>query len=105
MKKAKAQSIHIEKIACIGLFLLCLGLVVLYMYLLSASVIHVVIQKETKQSIVTLNSEVSQLENRYMDAHHQVSAQIASLEGYSEIKEKVFIDRTPSTLVLSSIQP
>lgn len=72
----------------------------LYMYLVSATVMHVVLQTETKQDINRINSDISELENRLILAQHKVSSSIASLDGFTAISEKVFIDRTPDSLVL-----
>lgn len=71
------------------------------MYLVSATVMHVVLHTEIEQEVKQINSEISILENRLILAQHKVSANIASLEGYTSITEKIFIDRTPASLVLS----
>lgn len=73
----------------------------LYIYFVISSVVHVVIRKELTQEAVALNSYVSQLEATYIDAQHAVSEEIASQSGYVKVADKVFIDRTPATLVLS----
>lgn len=101
MTTRKPQSIFSEKrlfIAFSGVFVALLGL---YMYLVSATVMHVVLQTELKQEVKQVNSDISELENRLILAQHKVSSDIASLEGYTAITEKVFIDRTPDSLVLS----
>lgn len=74
----------------------------LYIYFVISSVVHVVIRKEAAEEARALNSYVSQLEAAYIDAQHAVSEEIASKEGYVKIEEKVFVDKTPATLVLSS---
>jgi DNA-binding NtrC family response regulator len=102
---ALEKTFNTEKITCLTLLALSLALVALYMYFVSASVVHVVIRKETNQAAVALNSEISQLENQFIDAQHRVSGEIASLQGYTDVTDKIFIDRTPSTLVLSTVQP
>lgn len=101
MTKTKTQTINYEKIACLSLFSLCVGFLVMYMYFLSASVVHVVIRKEFNQDVVVLSSEISELETQYIEAQHHVSDKIASMDGYSEVSEKIFIDRTADSLVLS----
>lgn len=70
------------------------------MYFLSASVVHVVMRKETNQEIASVSSHVSQLESRYIEAQHRVSDDIASMHGYVVAEEKIFIDRTEKSLVL-----
>lgn len=75
---------------------------ILYAYFVMASVVHVVIRKELSQEAVTKSSYVSQLETEYIDAQHAVSEEIATQRGYTKIEKKVFVDKTPTTLVLSS---
>ena len=79
-----------------------IGLLGLYMYLVSATVMHVVLQTETRQEIKSISSDISVLENRLIVAQHKVSKSIASLEGFTAVNDKVFIDRAPESLVLSN---
>lgn len=79
-----------------------LSVVALYMYFLSASVVHVVMRKEVDKEIVALGTTVSELETEYIEVQHAVSADIASLRGYKVAEHKVFIDRSDTTLVLST---
>lgn len=81
--------------------LVCLTVsVALYIYFLSASVVHVVMRKEVDKEINGHLSSVSALESEYIEAQHSVSADIASMRGFALTKEKVFIDRSDTTLVL-----
>jgi hypothetical protein len=73
----------------------------LYAYFVISSVVHVVIRKELAQEAAALNSYVSQLEASYIDAQHAVSEEIASQRGYTKVEHKIFVDKTPATLVLS----
>ncbi len=75
---------------------------VLYMYFLSATVIHVVMRKEVDKEIVALGSTLSELETEFIEAQHAVSEDIASLKGYKHADHKIFIDRSETTLVLST---
>jgi len=86
-------------ISFVGVFVCLLGV---YMYLVSATVMHVVLQTELKQQAKTVHSDISELENRLIIAQHKVSSDIASLQGFTPITRKVFIDRTPDSLVLSN---
>jgi uncharacterized small protein (DUF1192 family) len=72
------------------------------MYFLSLSVVHVVMRKETDQKISLLRSEISNLEASYIEAKHQISARVASLDGYENNQEKIFISRVEPSLVLNS---
>ncbi len=86
----------------LGLFV-CVGVLVgLYLYMLSASVVHVVVRKEVHRSIVDLKSEIGELEAEYIAAQHRVSSHVANLDGYISVSDKIFVDRTPSSLVLST---
>lgn len=76
-------------------------LVVAYMYFLSMSVVHVVMRKELHQSARQIESEISSLEAKYIEAQHAVSEKIASAEVLSETNEKIFVSRVPDTLVFS----
>ena len=79
-----------------------LGMFALYIYFVSASVVHVVMRKEINHEITRVSSSVGQLESQYIESQHAVSADIASLEGYRETDDKIFIDRTTTSLVLST---
>lgn len=71
-----------------------------YMYCVSATVMHVVVRKETNQSITEMQTKISQLEAEYIAAQHAVSEQVAALPGFVETPEKIFIERADTTLVV-----
>lgn len=84
--------------------LLCLAAV--YMYLLSATVMHVVVRKETTQSMAEINSKIAALETEYIKAQHAVSEHIALLPGFVDAPDKIFLERSDTTLVVrDSLQP
>jgi len=74
--------------------------VILYIYFLSASVHHVVMRKEIDKEITTQGSSVSMLEAAYIEAQHAVSEDIASMRGFALTNDKIYIDRSDTTLVL-----
>jgi hypothetical protein len=78
----------------------------LYIYFLSMSVVQVVLRKEIIQEKRTIESQIAQLESKYIDAQHKVSDRIATLENFTATEEKIFVTRgeTP-TLVLSDTRP
>ncbi len=102
MNRVATQTIHIEKAVFMTLAFATMMLFALYIYFISASVVHVVMRTEINQEITLIASEISELEGKYIEAQHRVSSDIASLQGYTETQEKVFIDKTPSSLVLST---
>lgn len=83
-------------IAC-SLFVVVSGL---YMYFVSASVMHVVMRKEIDSQIVEMATSISQLDAKYIEMQHSVSSDIASLKGFAIADKKVFIDKTNDTLVV-----
>lgn len=75
--------------------------VVAYMYFLSLSVVHVVMRKEVMQETNRLRSEIAFLETSYIEAHYIISSKVASADGFTEIRDKIFINATPKdSLVL-----
>jgi len=101
MTRQKHNRIVTDKslfICALGTFVCLLGV---YMYLVSATVMHVVLQTEYKQEAKSVHSDISALENRLIIAQHKVSSDIATMQGFTAITEKVFIDRAPASLVLS----
>ena len=83
---------------------LCVSLllfgVIAYIYFLSVSVVHVVMRKEATTQIGEFRSEIARLETSYIEAKHQISARVASLEGFNQNQEKVFISKQEQSLVL-----
>ena len=90
-----------ERRICIALTGVLLCLFVSYMYFVSASIVHVVIRTELNQEIQQVSSEISTLESQYIAAQYKVSESIASLQGYTENSNKIFIDRSEPSLVYS----
>jgi uncharacterized SAM-binding protein YcdF (DUF218 family) len=76
--------------------------IVLYMYLLSVSVVHVVMRKEAVQDLRALESEIAELETAFMLAQHVVSVAIIDNQQYTETSEKIFVNRSKSTAVAVS---
>jgi ABC-type uncharacterized transport system fused permease/ATPase subunit len=102
MNRVTTRTIHIEKAVFMSLASLTMMLFALYIYFISASVVHVVMRTEIDQEITKLASDISELEGKYIEAQHRVSSDIASLQGYTQTQAKVFIDKTPTSLVLST---
>jgi len=78
------------------------GLIVLYMYFLTMSVVHVVLRKEVVASIRDVESQIASLESSYINAQHTVSDKMATLESFTQNENKIFVTRgAEPTLVLS----
>lgn len=69
--------------------------VVAYMYFLSVSVVHVVMRKDALQQVTQLRSEIAYLESSYIEANHIISTRVATADGFTEIKDKIFISASP----------
>lgn len=77
------------------------ALAVLYMYFLTTSVVDVVLRKEAAEQNKTVRSEIAQLESAYIDAQHTISDRVAAISNFTATSEKVFVDRTGSSLVFA----
>jgi hypothetical protein len=78
--------------------------IVLYMYLLTMSVVHVVMRKEATQDLQALESEIAALETDFMLAQHVVSTAIVDNQQYTQTSEKIFVSRSASMAVAVSGQ-
>lgn len=96
------QDIQKEKLMTFGALSLLMALFVAYVYFLSASVVHVVIRKEVTGEIAQLNSQVGQLEAEYIQRQHAVSDEIAMQKGFVAVRDKIFLDRSNSSVVVSA---
>jgi len=84
----------------LGLALVTLA--ILYMYFLSASVVHVVLRKQAVTNIANIESQISQLESSYITAQHLVSDKIVSSKDFSENSKKIFVSRAVPTFAMSN---
>lgn len=102
MSRVRYNRIERDHYFLVGAFTLLVGLVCLYGYLLSATVVHVVMQKEVRHEISETHTEIAKLEAEYIAKQNTVSDEIASLEGYVVTDAKIFIAKGDTSLVLSS---
>lgn len=72
-----------------------------YIYFVSASVVHVIVRKEIDQEIVKANSRLSDLESSYIEAKDAVEVGLVDARGFAHTDERIFINRTPTSLVLT----
>lgn len=86
--------------ATIGCLLLLVLSVVLYLYFLNMSVVHVVMRTQYTQEQNNLRTEIAMLETKYIESQHTIAARIASLQGYDTDVAKVFVARESASLVL-----
>ncbi len=102
MIRKKAPTYHIERrLFYMGVSSL-LVLMGAYMYFVSAAVAHVVVRKEVSQEITQTQTRISDLESQYIIAKDSVLEETALSKGFTKNEKKVFVTRTPASLVLSS---
>lgn len=93
-QNTKQHMIDTQNVAIVCTFTFVLILFAAYVYFVSASVLHVVMRQEVERQMSTLHTDIATLEAKYIQAQHAVSKDIASLQGYVETEEKIFLDRS-----------
>lgn len=98
--KPAARTINHKEIHYVlwGLGLTVSLLAAAYMYLLSISVIHVVMSKEIEENIYSVHSEIADLEARYMERQNAIAEKVIAENGYTAAP-KIFIAKNPSSVV------
>ncbi len=94
------KNIYTDKRAFMVLSFMAILFFTLYIYFISASIVHVVIRTEINHDTTEIASEISTLESKYIAVQHKVSSDVATLNGYQKAPEKIFIDRSEDTLAL-----
>ncbi len=77
---------------------LCI-LSVAYVYLLSMSVVHVVVSRESEEKINEIHGEIASLESVFMERQHAISMEVVEQEGYTAAGNKIFLNRDNSSVV------
>ena len=89
----QVHAVNTKKRLIIGLFLGVGGLCALYMYLISASIIHVVLQRETEQSIGKHAAKLGVLEHQFLTRRDGITVNLALAEGFVPVSGKNFASR------------
>lgn len=71
-----------------------------YMYFLCLSVVNVVMRQEIDSEIARVGNEIGVLETRYIEAQSRITKEEALARGFSVVEDKVYVSRTPDSLVL-----
>lgn len=98
MTKGQVRQHDIETKINLSLAGLIVLLFVLYMYFVCASVVHVVVRSQVNNQMQQVASDISQLDGQYMAEQNKVSIEIASLDGYTDITKKIFLNRDTENL-------
>lgn len=92
---------HLVTAFCVGIFVVS---IVLYVYFLSLSVMHVVMRKEALLNLNDLKSEIANLEASYIESRYLMNDKLTSLDDLTKNDNKIFIKSTEQNLVLRSTQ-
>ena len=86
-----------------GALTLCVSLFGVYVYLIGASVVHVVARKEVDQEITALRSRAGELESVYLELGETISAEAISRLGFvAAPSQKTYIAAAPTNLALAN---
>lgn len=100
-KKTYIEKTQLHTFTALGLLIV---LFTAYIYFLSASVAHVIIRKEVNTAISQLQTEIGELESAYINQQHAVSNEIVKRTGFVAVRDKIFLDQSDTSLVLSANQ-
>lgn len=100
---ALAKTIYIEYniekyLLALFLAIFC-TLCVAYVYLLSMSVVHVVVSKDIEEKIQTISSDIAMLEAAYMEKQHAISIDVVKRRGFAISSEKIYLNRQDTSVV------
>ena len=90
----KTHITHNTSLQLAGICALLVAAIAAYLYFLNMSVVHVVMRKEATQESAQLRAEIAMLETSFIEAKHTIAMRVASLEGFDQEVEKVFLART-----------
>lgn len=89
--------------AVVGALTFLVVLVVCYVYFVSTTIAHVVMRKEIMREMNHLHTEVSELEAAYIEKQHGVANEIATLDGFHTVTEKIFIPKADTSVALRPV--
>lgn len=89
---ASLNTTELCKQMVIALFITMLALGGLYIYLVSKSVVNVVVRKEVEQQIAEVNSQIGKLELSYLEKKQSITLARARTLGFREVAEKTYVN-------------
>lgn len=75
------------------------ALLATYMYLLSLSVVHVVMNQENEERMHEIAGEIARLEATYMEKQAAIGSEVVEQKGYIAAANKIFIDKDQTSVV------
>ena len=84
---------YIERRILVLLAGLLIAFLILYSYLVSQSIVNVLVRQDIGAEIATLNSRISSLESEYLVRKERINLSYAYTLGYIDIGNKEFVTR------------
>ena len=101
MTRRNTTPYHREQRLFFGAVSVLFILFVLYVYFISASVVHVIARKEVDREIAHVASAIGDLEFAYITAKHAITPERLAQYGFlSAPSQKIYIEKAPTNLVL-----
>ncbi len=83
----------IERKLCISFMMLIVALFGLYIYFVGKSIVNVVVREEVEMNIAEVNSEIADLELKYITKKGTINMVLAKEMGFNLISKKIFINK------------
>ena len=100
----RTHTIHIQRNVIWSLFAILATLTALYMYFISFSIVHVVLQKETEQAISKENARLGTLEAKLIASRRAITEDVVLAQGFVPVARKQFATRS-SLLTTALVVP
>lgn len=86
--------------AALSVFLMLFGL---YVYFISAAVVHVIARKEVDREIAHVHSRIGDLESAYIKAKQAIAPETIAQYGFVvSSAQKIYVQKAPVNLVLAT---
>jgi ABC-type Na+ efflux pump permease subunit len=106
MQKVQARSISFEDVREKLFWFLSVGVVVLfvlYVYIVSKTILNVVDRKTAEQSIKDVNSSISELESQYISLGQDINLAYAESQGFKEIAKIDYVSRAQTLTMRDNV--
>lgn len=92
--KTKTIQVNIfEKRAFAALVFIIFALIGFYGYFISKSIVNVIVREEIGKDAIAINSEISELESRYIALKDVINIEFAKQAGFENLSNKHFVTR------------
>ena len=96
-KTSRTRAIALQRIETrivIALFCAVLCSIGLYIYFVSATIVHAVIAKDAQQEIMNAHSRIAELEVAYLSQKDTITPSLAHELGFIDVTAKHFVERS-----------